>query len=304
MEIETLDVRTREGYALKVGVCAKQGAGSSVLVVPGLFSHMGWYRPLGEALAARGSAAFLLDRRGTGRSEGVPGHMDSWRHLVDDVLRVVARMKELHPAASVCALGVSLGAAVTLAASLAQPGCFERQAVLSPGLAPGLALPLWRRIGLAYDGFARPRVLYELPYRIEHLSDREEVRETLWSDPLRTRAFTSRFLIEVFRMQRFVRRNAPHLGVPLLALLAEKDAMVDNQVVLETLQHVERTPVRIEIFEGAHHVLPASVPLEDLVGRIDHWFRAPANALEPRVAVQRVPRAEFAAAGAGAEGGG
>ena len=304
LELQTLDVRTREGYALKVGVCANQGAARSVLVVPGLYSHMGWYRPLGEALAARGHAAFLLDRRGTGVSQGVPGHMDSWRHLVDDILRVVARVKELHPAGTVCAVGVSLGAAMTLAASLVRPGCFERQALLSPGLAPGLELPLRRRIGLAYDGFARPRALYELPYTVEQLSDREDVRQILWSDPLRTRAFTSRFLLEVFRMQRFVRRNAPHLGAPLLALVAEKDAMVDNRVLLETLQRVEHTPVRIEIFEGAHHVLPASVPLDDLVGRIHHWFDAPVSALDPRVAIQRVPRAE-AGAGVrnGAEGG-
>jgi alpha-beta hydrolase superfamily lysophospholipase len=258
--------------------------------VPGLFSHMGWYRPIGEALAARGSAAFLLDRRGTGISEGVPGHMDSWRDLVDDIVRVVARIHELHPGGSVCALGVSLGAAMALAASLVQPGCFERQAALSPGLAPGVQPPLLRRIGLVYDGVARPRALYELPFTMEQLSDCEVTRQSLWSDPLRTRAFTSRFLLEVFRMQRFVRRNAPHLGVPLLALVAEKDSLVDNQVLLETLRRVDRTPVRAEIFEGAHHVLPASVPLEDLVGRIDHWFLAPASALEPRFAIQRVPR--------------
>ena len=96
---------------------------------------------------------------------------------------------------------------MTLATSLVHAGCFQRQAALSPGLAPGLQLPLRRRLGMLYSGFARPRVLYELPYTMEQLSDREELRQALWSDPLRTRAFTSRFLLEVFRMQRFVRRN-------------------------------------------------------------------------------------------------
>ena len=92
MELETLDVRTADGFTLKVGVCAKDCTGPSLLIVPGLYSHMGWYRPLGEALAALGSPVFLVDRRGAGISEGVPGHMDSWRHVVDDLLRVVARM--------------------------------------------------------------------------------------------------------------------------------------------------------------------------------------------------------------------
>ena len=295
MDLQTLDLRTAEGHALKLGVCAEGCAGPSVLIVPGLFSHMGWYRPLGEALHARGMGAFLLDRRGAGLSGGVPGHMDSWRQLVEDIALVVARIRELRPAASVCALGISLGAATTLATSLVKTGCFARQAALSPGLAPGVQLPLRRRIGLAYRGLARPRMLYELPYTPEQLSDKEDVRRALWDDPLRTRAFTSRFLLEVFRMQRFLRRNIARLGVPLLALLAEKDAMVDNRSVLQTLSRIERTPVRVEIFEGAHHVLPASVPLADLIGRIEHWFTAPESALDPRLVIQRVPQVELAA---------
>ena len=299
MEFRTLDVRTADGHTLKVGVCASSSSGPSVLILPGLYSHMGWYRPIGEALAARGSTTFLLDRRGSGTSEGLPGHMDSWRHVVDDILRVVAKIKELHPAAAVCALGVSLGAAMALAASLVERNCFQRQAALSPGLAPGLQLPVMRRIRLAYSGFARPRALYELPFTVDQLSDKEELRKALWDDPLRTRAVTSRFLIEVFRLQRYVRRNALRLRVPLLAMLAEKDSMVDNQSVLATLGRVERAPVRVEIFEGAHHVLPASVPLADLVGRIDHWFTAPDSALEERVVVQRIPQATAQAASNG-----
>ena len=289
MDFQTLDVRTAEGHALKVGVCAAGNAGPSILIVPGLYSHMGWYRPLGEALSARGAAAFLIDRRGAGISEGLAGHMDSWRHLVDDLQRVVAKIRELRRAAALCALGVSLGGAMTLATSLVRADCFQRQAVLSPGLAPGAQLPLRRRIGVLYSGFARPRALHELPFTMEQLSDKEDLRQALWSDPLRTRAFTSRFLLEVFRMQRFVRRNAPRLRVPVLALLAGKDAMVNNTVVVNTLKRVERTPVRVEIFEGAHHVLPASVPLEAIVGRVHHWFTASEEELEPHVVIQQIP---------------
>jgi alpha-beta hydrolase superfamily lysophospholipase len=286
MSLETLDVRTAEGYTLKVGVCARSGSGPSILILPGLYSHMGWYLSLAEELATLGSPAFLLDRRGAGISEGRAGHLDSWRHVVDDILRVVARMRQLRPAVAVCALGISLGSAILLATSLLHPDCFQRQAALSPGLATH-AVPLRRRIRLAYQGLARPHALNELPFTMEQLSDREDVRRELWSDPLRTRLFTSRFLVEVFRMQRFVRRGIDRLRVPLLALLAEKDSMVDNEVVLDTLQRARSAPVRVEIFEGAHHVLPASVPLADLVGRAHHWFTAPLSSLDRRFVIQR-----------------
>ncbi len=289
MEFTTLDVRTADGHNLKVGTYPGNGSGPSILILHGLFSHMGWYRRLGEALAARGAAVFLLDRRGAGISQGLAGHMDSWLQVVDDLRRVVARIHALSPGSSVCALGISLGAAMTLASSLVESDMFQRQAALSPGLAPALELPFMRRVGVAYKAFARPRVLYELQFTIDQLCEQKELRETLWNDPLRTKAVTSRFLLEVFRMQRFVRRNIVRLRPPLLALVAGDDAMIDNEAVLRTLNRVDRAPVRVEIFEEARHVLPASVPLEELVGRIWHWYTAQEEALDRRVVIQRVP---------------
>jgi alpha-beta hydrolase superfamily lysophospholipase len=288
MEFTTLDVPTADGHLLKVGCYANDAGGPAVLVLHGLYSHMGWYRLMGEALATHGASVFLLDRRGAGISQGLAGHMDSWRHIVDDIRRVVSRIRELLPGSNVCALGISLGAAMMLATSLVEREAFARHAVLSPGLAPRIRLPLKRRLGLAYHAFTRPRSLYELPFTVDQLSDSVELREQLWSDPLRTRAVTSRFLLEVFRMQRFVNKEIVHLRAPLLALLAEKDAMVDNEAMLALVQRVGGAPVRVEIFEGAHHVLPASVPLAELVGRIWRWFTAPIESLEPRVVIQTV----------------
>ncbi len=300
MEFTTLDVRTADGHDLKVGCYRGDGTGPSILILHGLLSHMGWYRRLGEALAARGSAVFLLDRRGAGLSGGLAGHMDSWRTVVDDISRVIALIRSLHPSANVCALGISLGAAMTIAASLVRRDSFHRQAALSPGLAPALSLSLPRRVGVAYSAFARPRVLYELPYTVEQLCEAPELGSSLWNDPLRTRAVTARFLLEVFRMQRFVRREIVHLHVPLLALLAEKDALVDNEVVLRVLHRVAGSPVRVELFQGAAHVLPATVPLEELVGRIWHWFTAAEVALDNRVVIQQVPPFHVGHAGAAA----
>ena len=288
MEFTTLEVPAADGQLLKVGAYPGSGAKLAVLVLHGLYSHMGWYRPLAEALVERGGAVYLLDRRGAGISGGLAGHIDSWRQIVDDLQRVVARIRSLHPGAPVCGLGISLGAAMTVATSLVHEDAFQRHALMSPGLAPAVQLPFMRRIGVVYSAFARPHVLYELPFTVEQLCEQGELRESLWSDPLRTRAITSRFLLEIFRMQRFVRQHIDRLRTPLLALVAGKDAMIDNEAVLAVLNRARRAPVRIEVFPQAQHVLTASVPLPDLVGRIWHWFSAPEETLEKRVAIQLV----------------
>lgn len=289
MDFTTLDVETADRQVLKLGAYPGSGAQLSVLVLHGLYSHMGWYRPLAEALVERGAAVYLLDRRGAGLSGGLAGHIDSWRQVVDDLQRVVARIRSLHPGTPVCALGISLGAAMTVATSLVHEDAFHRHALMSPGLAPSVQLPLMRRIGVVYSALARPHVLYELPFTVEQLCETSELRESLWNDPLRTRAITSRFLLEIFRMQRYVRQHIDRLRAPLLALVAGADAMIDNEAVLAVLNRARRVPVRVEIFPQAQHVLTASVPLPELVGRIWHWFSAAEESLEKRVVIQTVP---------------
>lgn len=289
MDFALHDVLTADGLTLKLGACAGPCTGPSILILHGLYSHMGWYRSLGESLAGHGAAVFLLDRRGAGISGGLPGHMSSWRHVSDDVLRVVARIRAIRPGQEVCALGVSLGAAMTIATSLVEPGTFRRHAALSPGLAPAQSVPLLRRMGIACGAFARPRGPWELPFTAGQLTSRADVRDALWNDPLRTRTVTSKFLLELFRLQRFVRRNIAHLDAPLLALVPAHDALVDGKAVVRILSRVRRTPVRIEIFDEAQHVLPASVPLPELAGRIWHWFTAADNALDRRVVIEHVP---------------
>jgi esterase/lipase len=86
-----------------------------------------------------------------------------------------------------------------------------------------------------------------------------------------------------------VRQNLVQLPTPLLALLAGRDTLVDNQATLEILKRVQRVPIHVDEFQGANHVLPASVPLAELVGRIWHWFSAPESGLDPRLVIQQVP---------------
>ena len=287
MEFTTLDVPTADGHTLKLGAY-RGNADISILILHGLFSHMGWYRPMAEALAAHDASVFLLDRRGSGTSEGLPGHVESWLHLVDDLRRAVTLIEELDPAARVCVVGVSLGAAIAIAAALLDTECCERIAVLSPGLAPGNKVRMSRRLNVLYNAYARPRRLWELPFTADQLSNQEELCKSLWEDPLRTRRVTSRFLFEVFRLQRFVRRNITRLRPPLLGLVAGKDALVDNRTTLEVLRRVEGTPVRIESYPEAHHVLTGSLPLEEVVGRIWHWFTTPETSLDRTVVIEEV----------------
>src|SRR6478609_9506828 len=73
---------------------APSGVTRAVIVLcHGFNSHSGYYARTGEALAARGIAAFALDLRGRGRSDGDRFYLESVADYVQDVATAVSLAK-------------------------------------------------------------------------------------------------------------------------------------------------------------------------------------------------------------------
>ncbi len=295
MSVEILSVRARDGTSLAVGAHVAPASGPVVLALHGIASHMGWYHGLAAALATRGLSVYLQDRRGCGLSGGVRGHMRSWGAVVDDVGAVADALMARHPGQPLHVLGVSLGAAFSLAASIRRPGLFRSQVLLSPGLASSIRIPWHRRIQVVSSSSALPRTRFDIPFTLGQFTDRPEWQRVLEHDPLRTRRVTARFLAQTFLLQRFVRMRAAGLDVPILALLAGRDALIDNEMVIAALSRAASRVVRIEVHEEASHILAASLPRNVLPDRLSAWFageQRPWGSVEAeRVTVERIPTA-------------
>lgn len=244
----------------------------AVLVLHGIASHMGWYRGLAREMARAGISAYLADRRGSGLSEGVRGHALSWRVLAADVAAVGAEIERRDRPAALHLMGISLGSVIALASVLLRPEPWKSLILFSPGLATFYRAPLWRRLQLVHRSLLRPRKLHELPFSVEQLTDEPAWRIALSGDPLRTRELTARFIVETFRMQGFVRANMSRVRLPVACFLGESDRIVDNVEVVRALARLGSKRVHLETFEGASHILPASVPESEMVDRLRRWL--------------------------------
>jgi alpha-beta hydrolase superfamily lysophospholipase len=219
--------------------------------------------------------------------------MRGWRVVADDVVLVADRVRERVGAPEVHTLGISLGAVFALAAAIRRPGLFTRHVLLAPGFRSAVHVPLARRIEVAWRSSLTPRRMLELPFGLEHFTERVEWREALAGDTLRTREVTARFLFETFRLQRFVCSRIERVREPVFALLAGADGVVDNEAVLSTLPRASSRRVRIEVFEEASHVLAASVPRAQLVARLAAWYRGEILREEDPFQVRRTARASW-----------
>jgi alpha-beta hydrolase superfamily lysophospholipase len=284
MSMEIISVRAADGTALAVGTYLGVREGPVVLVVHGIASHMGWYHGLAEALQAEGVTVYMPDRRGVALSGGIPGHTNQWKTLEADLFRIAEEIEHRHLGRPMHAIGISLGGVITLACSILHPGLFRSQILLSPALAALIRFPLLRRMEIFWRALSAPKKLYDLPFGVKDLTDNLDWQTALFEESKRNRV-SARFLLETLRMQRFVRKQIKYVEAPILALFGERDLVVDNQASIDILAAAGSSCVRVEVFESMSHIIAASVPKQELIGRLLSWLRGDWGSAKERFTV-------------------
>jgi acylglycerol lipase len=80
-----------------------------VVIVHGFGEHSGRYEHVAQRLVAEGFAAYALDHRGHGRSEGTRAVIDRLADAVSDIDRLTVLAGDAHPGLPVFMLGHSMG---------------------------------------------------------------------------------------------------------------------------------------------------------------------------------------------------
>jgi len=284
MAAEIISVHAADGTSLAVGSYLGARDGPVTLVVHGIASHMGWYHGLAEALQAEGVTVYMPDRRGVALSGGTPGHTNRWKTLEDDLSRIASEIEYRHPGRPIHAIGISLGGVITLASSILHPGLFRSQILLSPALAASITFPLLRRIEVFWRALSAPRKLYDLPFGVKDLTDNLDWQTALFEESKRNQV-SARFLLETLQMQRFVRKHIKHVDPPILALFGERDLVVNNQASIDILARAGAARVQVEVFESMSHIIAASVPKQELIGRLLAWLRGDWGSAKERFTV-------------------
>ena len=248
---------------------------------------------------ARGWTVTSFDWRGQGGSgrltpAGDCGHIDDFASYVADLKAFFDQWRAATPGPHVV-VGHSMGGHILLramveaairpdAAVLVAPmlgvkgplGRFSETAARMLGGVGNSARPAWRENERPYT--ARPRQLM-----LTH--DVERYQDELWWHRQQPGLFTGppswRWLIEAFRTTRELRGNPAvrKMAVPVLALVAEKDALVDARAALGLLAKLP--DARIVRFgpESAHEILRESDAVRNrAIGEIDLFLEARARA--------------------------
>jgi len=246
------------------------GARAVVVLVHGFNSHSGYYVRTGEALAARGFAAYALDLRGRGRSDGDRFYIESMSEFVQDVAKVVSLAKLRHPGLPTFLLGHSAGGVVSCLYALEHQD--ELAGFICESFAFQVPAPDFAIAALKGLSHLAPHA-HVLKLHNEDFSRDPAVVKAMNDDPLiANETQPTRTVAELARADERLRTEFPSITLPLLILHGTADKATKpsgSQTFYDTAGSTDKT---IELYEGHYHDLLNDIGREEVLAGIVEWI--------------------------------
>src|SRR6185436_14333489 len=209
-----------------------------VVIVPGFNSHTGQYLWVGEQFAAKDLAAYAIDLRGRGRSEGERFYVEKMEDYTDDVATLVRTAKSENPGLPVFVLGHSAGGVISCVYTL------DHQSEID---------------GLIYESFARD------PLFVDSMNNDPLIKGE--SEPTQTASV----MIDAARR---LNREFPLIKLPVLILHGTEDKATNpsgSEFFYDTAGSTDKT---LKLYEGHYHDLLNDVDKELVMADITDWIDA------------------------------
>lgn len=244
---------------------------AAVVLVHGLQSHAQWFAEAAEELVDQRISVYALDRRGSGSSPGVRGDIERFGFWLDEISAAVDLARREQPA-PVHLVGHCFGANLALGYCLTSPGRTRSLVMLTPGLyiKPDYSLP--EKVRILTTGVLRGSTRFRVPQEDELFTRDPEVLAWIKSDTLGARSVTSRCLLEINRMGRWLRREVGAVQAPVLVLEASLDRIADNRRSRELMETKLGPRCHWVTFEAEHFLL-AEPCRDQVVAAMVDWFK-------------------------------
>jgi acylglycerol lipase len=273
--------RTFEGVGgLKIAVRSWQPDGvvrGIAILIHGFNSHSGYMVWPGEKFAGAGFAAYALDHRGRGRSEGERFYVDKFSDWLADVDKLVGIARSENPSVPVYVLGHSVGGVI------ASSYVFEHQSDIAGLICESFALDvgLPELFQLALEGVSHlvPHLpVYSLKNEI--FSRDPAVVAEMNNDPLiKGEKQPAETVSEVLKAAARLKENMPDFNVPVFIIHGTDDQATRPAGSRYFYDNVGSADKTLKLYEGGYHDLLNDIDRETVMADILAWVneRVPAT---------------------------
>ncbi len=265
-------LKTKDGIELFTQEWTVNQPKSALVLTHGFGEHSGRYAHVGAALNAAGYALYAYDLRGHGKSAGPRGHTPSMAHLLDDLSRVITRVRQQSPGARIFVYGHSMGGNITLTYAHQRPAGLAGVIVNAPWIRRAIEgskaqLVLARVMAHLVPGFSQ-----QVPALTGKLSRDAALDSAGNSDPLSHRTMSAQLFAEVNRAAEALLTDAPSLTPPLLLTHGADDSIIaisGSEAYFERCGAPDKTFKR---YEGGYHELQNDLGREAYFADMIDWL--------------------------------
>ena len=277
-QIHTLPASDRSSLPYRFFPAEAERHRGSLVYVHGIQSHGGWYVETAEALALRGFAVYLPDRRGSGVSRQPRGWFRDRGQLVDDLRRFVdlARGEGDRPTFVV---GGCWGARPAITYALESQDVLAGLVLVCPALKAKVDLTLPEKLEVVGAAAVRPRHPVRIPLEPELFTSNPRWLAYIRDDPLSLRHVTASFYFRQARWDRWLARQTG-LMLPLLVLQSGRDEIVDVEGVRAWFTRQESTSKRFVLYPEFEHILDFEDERERYWDDLSGWLEEVAEVRE------------------------
>lgn len=240
-----------------------------VILIHGFNAHSGYMEWPAEKFVAEGYAAYALDLRGRGNSEGERFYVEEFSDYLGDVHKLVEIARAEEPEAPIFVLGHSAGGVI------ATSYVFEHQAdiagLVCESFAFDVGLPHLVQLALQGVGYLAPHLHVFSLNNADFSRDAAHV-ERMNNDPLIAKeSQPAETASEMLKAAERLKENMPEFKVPVFILHGTEDKATrpaGSQYFYENAGSTDKT---LKLYEGHFHDLLADTDKELVMADILAW---------------------------------
>ena len=241
-----------------------------VAIVPGFNSHSGYYGWVAERLTESGVAAYAIDLRGRGKSEGERFYVDRFEDYVNDVHELVTLARSREPGLPVFVLGHSAGGVVGCLYALDYPR--ELTGLISESFAHEIPAPDFALAVFKGLGHIAPHA-HILHLKNEIFTRDPKAVETMNADPLIAHETQpTKTLAEMVRADERLKREFSSMTLPVLILHGTADQATKPSGSQHFYDMAGSQDKTLKLYDGHFHDLLNDLDKEIVMADIKNWI--------------------------------
>lgn len=243
-----------------------------VVLIHGFNAHSGYMVWPAEQFVADGFAAYALDHRGRGKSEGERFYVEEFSDYLGDVDKLVNIARSENPGLPIYLLGHSAGGVI------ATSYVFEHQdeiaGLVCESFAFDVGLPHLVQLALQGVSHLTPH-LHVFSLNNADFSRDPSAVEAMNSDPLIAKeSQPAETASEMLKAASRLKDNMPNFKVPVLIIHGTEDKATRPEGSQYFFDHAGSEDKTLKLYEGHYHDLLADLDKETVMNDIKDWLNA------------------------------